>query len=130
MERVEAGKPRRVVIGSFSEIRFLAEEVLPYRRQVHALLHFFVDRACTILILECLSAGGDVDLQSLAHRVIRHEQLSVPYGGERRRLRTGKMRGRAFRGDYHGFVIRQGESPSSRASLRPTIRQPQSSMRR
>jgi circadian clock protein KaiC len=50
----------------------------------------------------------DANLHSLVHGVIRLEQLTIAYGAERRRLRVFKMRGRAFRGGYHDYVIRTG----------------------
>jgi circadian clock protein KaiC len=34
--------------------------------------------------------------------------MTISYGAERRRLRIFKMRGRAFRGGYHDYVIRTG----------------------
>jgi circadian clock protein KaiC len=50
----------------------------------------------------------DTNLHSLVHGVLRLEQLTIAYGAERRRLRIFKMRGRAFRGGYHDYVIRKG----------------------
>jgi circadian clock protein KaiC len=50
----------------------------------------------------------DLNLHSISHGVIRMEQLTPIYGGERRRLRVIKMRGAQIRGGYHDFVIRPG----------------------
>jgi circadian clock protein KaiC len=36
------------------------------------------------------------------------EQIALTYGAERRRLRVYKMRGRAFHGGFHDFLIRTG----------------------
>ena len=47
-------------------------------------------------------------MQSIAHGVVRLEQLYPEYGAERRRLIVLKMRGARFRGGYHDFVIRRG----------------------
>ena len=44
-------------------------------------------------------------MHSVAHGVIRLEELAPSYGAERRRLRVIKYRGRAFRGGYHDFII-------------------------
>jgi len=107
-ERVIAQNPRRVVVSEFSEIRLLAEEPRPYRQKIRTLLQFFTGQSCTVLLLESLMANGDIYLQNLANSVLRLEQLTLPYGGERRRMRVSKMRGRAFRGGYHDFVIREG----------------------
>ena len=47
-------------------------------------------------------------MHSVAHGVIRLEELSPEYGAERRRLRVIKYRGQRFRGGYHDFVIATG----------------------
>ena len=47
-------------------------------------------------------------MQSIAHGVVRLEQLTPEYGAERRRLRVLKYRGVGFRGGYHDFIIRTG----------------------
>jgi circadian clock protein KaiC len=52
------------------------------------------------------SEALDKTVHSIAHAVIRLEQLAPEYGAERRRLRVLKYRGRAFRGGFHDFVIR------------------------
>jgi circadian clock protein KaiC len=50
----------------------------------------------------------DLQMQSIAHGVIRLEQLNPEYGSERRRLRVVKFRGVKFRGGYHDYVITTG----------------------
>ena len=50
----------------------------------------------------------DKTAHSIAHGVIRLEELTRDYGGERRRMRVMKYRGQAFRGGYHDFMIRTG----------------------
>jgi len=76
---------------------------------VLALKHFFAQRGCTVLFLDDLTETiDDLSLHSLAHGVVRLEQLAMNYGAERRRLRVHKMRGRKFHGGYHDFVIRKG----------------------
>jgi circadian clock protein KaiC len=89
-------RPRRAVFDSLSEMRLLAREPLRYRRQILAIKQFFIGRECTVLLLDDRTAegGSDLQLQSLAHGVIRLEQLSPEYGGARRRLRVMKLRGR------------------------------------
>jgi circadian clock protein KaiC len=47
-------------------------------------------------------------MHSVAHGVIRLEELSPEYGAERRRLRIIKYRGQRYRGGYHDFVIDTG----------------------
>jgi circadian clock protein KaiC len=109
MEEVERAAPARVVFDSLSEIRLLAQGALRFRRQVLALKHFFATRHCTVLFLDDLTQQEpDLSLHSLAHGVIRMEQIALTYGAERRRLRVYKMRGRPFHGGFHDFLIRTG----------------------
>lgn len=109
MDEVERVKPARVVFDSLSEIRLLAQSSLRFRRQVLALKHFFAQRGSTVLFLDDLTQREeDLSLHSLAHGVIRLEQVALTYGAERRRLRVYKMRGRAFHGGFHDFLIRTG----------------------
>ncbi|TFI58117.1 circadian clock protein KaiC [Sphingomonas parva] len=109
MEEVERVAPARIVFDSLSEIRLLAQGPLRFRRQVLALKHYFAQHNCTVLFLDDLTQNeDDLSLHSLAHGVIRLDQIAVPYGAERRRLRVWKMRGRAFQGGYHDIRIRTG----------------------
>ena len=108
-DEVERVAPARVVFDSLSEIRLLAQGALRFRRQVLALKHFFSQHGCTVLFLDDLTEIiDDLSLHSLAHGVVRLEQIAMTYGAERRRLRVHKMRGRKFHGGYHDFVIRKG----------------------
>ncbi|WP_300534014.1 ATPase domain-containing protein [Sphingosinicella sp.] len=105
----EALKPDRVVLDSLSEIRLLAQSSLRYRRQILALKHFFALHHVTVLMLDDLTAEvADKTVHSVAHAVIRLEELSPHYGPERRRLRVVKYRGHKFRGGFHDFVINTG----------------------
>ncbi|MBV8029916.1 MAG: AAA family ATPase [Betaproteobacteria bacterium] len=109
LEQVEREAPSRVVFDSLSEMRLLAQHPLRYRRQVLALKQFFIGRRCTVLLLDDRTAAdNDLQLHSLAHGVITLQHMAQEYGAERRRLRVMKMRGSAFRGGYHDFVIRSG----------------------
>lgn len=102
-------KPDRVVLDSLSEIRLLAQGSLRYRREILALKHFFAQQMMTVLMLDDLTAEAtDKTVHSVAHAVIRLEELSPNYGSERRRLRVIKYRGRHFRGGYHDFLIENG----------------------
>jgi circadian clock protein KaiC len=106
MDRV---KPTRVVLDSLSEIRQLAQSSLRYRRQILALKHFFAPYGATVLLLDDLTAEeSDKTVHSLAHGVVRLEELSPAYGAERRRLRVTKYRGQKYRGGYHDFNIMTG----------------------
>jgi circadian clock protein KaiC len=106
---VEQIKPRRVVFDSLSELRLLAGNPLRYRRQILALKQFFAGRNCTVLLLDDLTTTDrDLQVQSIAHGVVRLEQLNPEYGAERRRLLVLKYRGVQFRGGYHDYVIQRG----------------------
>jgi circadian clock protein KaiC len=63
----------------------------------------------TVLMLDDLSSeANDRTMHSVAHGVMRLEELSPEYGPERRRLRVVKYRGQRYRGGYHDFVIDTG----------------------
>ena len=108
-QAVERVRPSRIVIDSLSEIRLLAGGSLRYRRQVLALKHYFAKRGATVLMLDDLTADvSDKTVHSVAHGVIRLEELAPSYGSERRRLRVVKYRGQRYRGGYHDFAILTG----------------------
>ena len=106
---VDRIKPTRAVFDSLSELRLLAGNPLRYRRQILALKQFFNGRNCTVLLLDDLTgASHDLQVQSIAHGVVRLEQLYPEYGSERRRLIVLKYRGVRFRGGYHDYIIQRG----------------------
>lgn len=108
-EAFDNAGPDRVVLDSLSEIRLLAQSSLRYRRQILALKHFFAKRQVTVLLLDDLTTDvNDKTVHSVAHGVIRLEELAPDYGAERRRLKVVKYRGQAYRGGYHDFVIATG----------------------
>jgi circadian clock protein KaiC len=108
-EAFDAAKPDRVVLDSLSEIRLLAQGSLRYRRQLLALKHFFARRDATVLMLDDLTTEDhDKSVHSIAHGVLRLEEMAPDYGSDRRRLRVLKYRGRRFRGGHHDFVIETG----------------------
>ena len=108
-EAMDRVKPSRVVIDSLSEIRLLAQSSLRYRRQILSLKHYFAQRHATVLLLDDMTAEvDDKTVHSVAHGVVRLEELIPDYGSERRRLRVMKYRGQPFRGGYHDFIIKTG----------------------
>lgn len=108
-EVFERVRPDRVILDSLSEIRLLAQSSLRYRRQILALKHFFAKQNATVLMLDDMTTDvADRTVHSVAHGVIRLEELAPGYGSERRRLRVVKYRGRRYRGGYHDFVIDTG----------------------
>lgn len=97
-EVVERVKPTRVVLDSLSEIRLLAQSSLRYRRQILAIKHYFVRYDATVLLLDDLTTESlDKTVHSVAHGVIRLEELTPNYGAERRRIRVVSIAGRNTR---------------------------------
>jgi circadian clock protein KaiC len=108
-DTIERIKPRRVVLDSLSEIRLLAQNSLRYRRQILMMKLYFSKHNATVLLLDDLTSdAADKTVHSVAHGVIRLEELAPAYGAERRRLRVLKYRGRKYRGGYHDFTIATG----------------------
>ena len=108
-ETVERARPSRVVLDSLSEIRLLAQSSLRYRRQILALKHYFAKFGATVMMLDDLTAEvADKTVHSVAHGVLRLEELAPAYGAERRRARIMKYRGVKFRGGYHDVTITTG----------------------
>lgn len=108
-ETFERVRPERVVLDSLSEIRLLAQGSLRYRRQILALKHYFARSGATVLMLDDLTTDvNDKTVHSVAHGVVRLEELAPEYGAERRRLRVVKYRGRRFRGGFHDVTIETG----------------------
>lgn len=110
-EEIERQKPDRVVLDSLSEIRLLSREPLRYRRQLLALKQFFLDRQCTVLMIDTLGMGGADSagiLETLIGGLILLEKSTPAYGTTRRRLVVDKLRGVAFREGYHDYQIKTG----------------------
>src|SRR2546421_3586876 len=108
-EALERARPDRVVLDSLSEIRLLAQSSLRYRRQILAIKHYFARFKTTALLLDDLTAEiADKTVHSVAHGVLRLEELAPAYGAERRRARIMKYRGVKFRGGFHDATITTG----------------------
>jgi circadian clock protein KaiC len=87
----------------------LAQNSLRYRRQILSLKHYFARSGATVLLLDDMTGGNeDKSVHSVAHAVVRLEELSPNYGPERRRLRVLKYRGQKYRGGFHDFKITTG----------------------
>jgi circadian clock protein KaiC len=108
-DAVDRVQPERIVLDSLSEIRLLAQNSLRYRRQLLALKHYFARHDGTVVAIDDLTAdAADKTAHSIAHGVVRLEELVPTYGAERRRMRVMKYRGQPFRGGFHDFTIRTG----------------------
>ncbi len=61
------------------------------------------------MLLDDLTAeAADKTVHSVAHGVVRLEELAPAYGAERRRIRILKYRGQPYRGGFHDFTITTG----------------------
>lgn len=108
--RIDETKPDRVVIDSLADLRLLAQDPLPYRRQLLALKRYLQGRDVTTLVLDDLTTeAGSADLHSLVHGVISLEQIERDYGAARRRIRIAKMRGTNYQSGWHDFALVTGE---------------------
>ena len=106
---IEEKKPTRLVIDSLSELRLLASDTMRYRRQLLALKQFFAGRDTTVLLLDDRSAeGSDMQLQSIAHGVLRLDKVQQSYGATRRHIEILKLRGSSFREGFHDYTIETG----------------------
>jgi circadian clock protein KaiC len=106
IEEIERVKAQRVVLDSLSELRLLAAEPVKYRRQLLALKRYFAGRGMTTLLLDDRSSeGSDVQLQSIAHGVIRLQKNPRSYGITRRQVEVLKVRGSSFREGLHDYCI-------------------------
>ena len=101
--------PTRLVLDSLSEYRLLAQSPLRFRRQLLALKQYFINKACTVLILDDMTSGDpDLQIESIAHGVIKLEHVPNEYGASRRRLMIRKLRGVNFKSGYHDYAILEG----------------------
>ena len=109
IEEIERVNAQRVVLDSLSELRLLAAEPVKYRRQLLALKRYFAGRAVTTLLLDDKSGeANDVQLQSIAHGVIRLQKNPRTFGITRRQVEILKVRGSGFREGLHDYSIDQG----------------------
>jgi circadian clock protein KaiC len=105
---IDRVNPARLVIDSLAEIKLLAQDRFRYRRQILRLKQFLARRHCTAVVLDQINSVAEPGVESIAHGVVAL-QCNVPlFGAERRSINVVKMRGVAFRGGYHDYVIRTG----------------------
>ena len=109
LSEVERLQPQRVVFDSLSEIRLLAGSLLRFRRQILALKQYFAGRQATVLLLdENYVVEQGLNSHTIVHGVISLNQHCPDFGGDRRRLRVTKMRGRPFHSGFHDYEIETG----------------------
>jgi circadian clock protein KaiC len=109
-KEMDAVRPQRLVFDSLSELRMLARDPLKYRRQILALKRHLSGRDCTTLLLDDGTAEGgtDLQLQSIAHGVMRLDVINREYGINRRRIQIAKVRGSNYREGFHDYTIQKG----------------------
>jgi circadian clock protein KaiC len=106
---IEKVRPDRLVIDSLSELRLLSDSGMRYRRQLLALKQYFSGLKTTVLLLDDRTGDGhDLQLQSIAHGVIRLEKMPRSFGNTRRHIEILKLRGTSYREGYHDYLIRYG----------------------
>lgn len=111
LKQVNELNPERVVFDSLSEFRMLARDPLKYRRQILALKRHFTGRNSTVLLLDDRTSEvsqDDLQVQSVAHGVLKLQSLERDYGIARRRVTIRKLRGSRFREGFHDYTIRTG----------------------
>ncbi|WP_028840665.1 ATPase domain-containing protein [Thermodesulfobacterium hveragerdense] len=103
-EKVEALKPKRVVIDSMTHFRYLATDVFQFRRQVLSFLRFLTENGATVLFTaEASVEAPDSDLRFLADGII---ELSFSEIG--RQLEVKKYRGSEYLSGQHYYEIKNG----------------------
>jgi len=109
LDEIERVKPARIAFDSLSELRLLSETPLRFRRQILNLKQFFVGRKCTVLFLDDRTADlRDLQIESIAHGVLRLHKSSPDYGVARRTVSVEKIRGTKYREGFHDFIIQSG----------------------
>lgn len=109
LDEVERVGAVRVVFDALSEMRLLARDSLRFRRQILAFKQLFMQRHCTVLLLDDqAAAAAEARVNTIVNGVLALDQLAPRYGAERRRLRVVKLRGVRYRGGFHDFAIRTG----------------------
>jgi circadian clock protein KaiC len=109
LKALEESRATRIVFDSLSELRYLAQDTLRYRRLILTLKERLARHGATTLLLDYQESGRpDHQLETICHGVIALEQRAPEYGTERRRLIVRKMRGVEYRSGFHDFNILRG----------------------
>lgn len=105
---IDEQRPHRIVFDSLAELRLMAQNPLRYRRQILALKTFLASHRATVLMLDDQIESNDHQLESIAHGVVDLDYVRPDFGAERRRVSIAKLRGVAYVGGHHDYVIRTG----------------------
>src|SRR4051794_21364061 len=102
VDTVRETRPTRIFLDALTQGRHLAEDVIEFRRQAHALLRFLVGEGATVIFASGSSdRRADEDLQFMSDGVI-HLEYS-PTGG--RIISVTKLRGSRFKLGRHSLRI-------------------------
>src|SRR5512141_1996122 len=105
---IEQQQPHRIVFDSLAELRLMAQNPLRYRRQILALKTFLASHRATVLMLDDQADSSDHQLESIAHGVVALDYVRPEFGAERHRIAIAKLRGVAYSGGYHDYLIETG----------------------
>jgi len=97
----EALAPTRVFVDAVTHMRYLSNDHLSFRRQVHSFLRFLIDRGATVLFTsEDTALQPDDDLQYMSDGIIRLE-----HSHDTRTISVTKFRGSDFMGGQHSMRL-------------------------
>ncbi len=102
---------KRLVYDSLLEIKLLTGNIPRFRRELVGFKSFLAQRNIVALLLDTHFEDGlrSEEVEGIAHGVIRLHKSLEDYGGVRRRIEVGKMRGVPIADGYHDMTIREGE---------------------
>jgi circadian clock protein KaiC len=104
VQQVEELKPERVFIDAMSQFRYLAADVLQFRKQVLSFLRFLVSQGATVLYTsEATVTLPDDDLQFLSDGILH---LALTPAG--RTISVTKLRGSSYRDGVHSMRLDKG----------------------
>lgn len=100
---VTALKPLRVFVDAVTHLRYLSNDNLSFRRQVHSFLRFLIDQGATVLFTsEDSTNEPDDDLQYMSDGIIRLE-----HDHDTRTISVTKFRGSDFMSGEHSMRLSQ-----------------------
>ncbi len=99
--------PTRMVYDSLIEVRQLSRDDYRFQRELLSLKRLLHEREVACYFVD-LPSDSDVEVESLAHGIIRLDKSLPQYGQAKRRIEVSKMRGADFYDGYHDMDIRPG----------------------
>ena len=124
IEAIEEHAPQRLVYDSLVEIRQLARDENRFQRELLNLKHLLRERRVATLMIDVEGAVDDdagLEIESMAHGILRLERDLPAYGSARRRLDVSKMRGVDYFDGYHDIDIVEGEGVVAYPRVVPSL---------